>query len=96
MRKEEANDNLDDSKQTEDDLNKKMITIVNLEPDQQEDADKNLGDKDVGDEKDDVEVKDNHDEVIVTKEHHDKHVRFTSKVEEIDFKESEESYEKTS
>jgi len=41
-------------------------------------------------------VKDNHDEVIVTKEHHDKHVRFTSKVEEIDFKESEESYEKTS
>lgn len=96
VRKEEANDNLDDSKETEDDLNKKMITIVNLEPDQQEDADKNLGDKDVGDEKDDVEVKDNHDEVIVTKEHHDKHVRFTSKVEEIDFKESEESYEKTS
>ena len=98
VRQEETNDTLD-NKETEE-VKNKNVTIVNLEHEHKEDSDKNLGDNDqVGDDKS-VTVKDIteevHDEAPVTKEHHDKHVRFTAKVEEIDFKEADLSNEKTS
>ena len=46
--------------------------------------------------KDDPEEVADDDTVVVTKDSHDRHVRFTSKVEEIDFKETDDINEKTS
>ena len=57
------------------------VTIVNLEH------------KDVIEKEAAEEVS---EEVIATKDNHDRHVRFTSKVEEIDYKEADDNNEKTS
>ena len=101
VRQEETNDTLDNNKETEEVKVNKNVTIVNLEHEHKEDSDKNLGDNDgdVSKVKDNAEEVDDDSEEPVTKEHldkHDKHVRFTAKVEEIDFKEADLSNEKTS
>ena len=79
-KREQVVKNATESKSSDDD--RVNITVVNLEKLDIESSDARA--ERVGDEN------------VTTKDHQDKHVRFTAKVEEIDFKESDAINEKTS